>query len=78
MNLPPLRERREDIAPLFQHFARQAAHSLQRPAPELTLERMQVLLAHDWPGNVRELRKMADGLTQGLEISLSNEAAPQD
>ena len=78
VNLPPLRERREDIAPLFQHFARQAAHSLQRPAPELTLERMQVLLAHDWPGNVRELRKMADGLTQGLEISLSNEAAPQD
>ncbi|MDR2299245.1 MAG: sigma-54 dependent transcriptional regulator [Comamonas sp.] len=78
VNLPPLRERKEDIAPLFQHFAKQSAQNLQRPAPELTLERLQVLLAHDWPGNVRELRQLADALTQGLEISLGNEAAPQE
>ncbi len=47
VRLPPLRERRDDIAPLAQQFLKGHA---------ITSEAMQALLAHDWPGNVRELQ----------------------
>ena len=54
LNLPPLRERREDIVPLAEHFA--AKHVTGAgPAPRLSPEAVDALLACDWPGNVREL-----------------------
>ena len=53
--LPPLRERREDILPLAQHFLERYGEENQRDAPELTPEVLDALLVHDWPGNVREL-----------------------
>jgi two-component system C4-dicarboxylate transport response regulator DctD len=65
--LPPLRERREDIPLLFEHFALQAAARHQRPVPELTAGRMQQLMGYDWPGNVRELRNAAERLVLGIE-----------
>jgi two-component system C4-dicarboxylate transport response regulator DctD len=71
VNLPPLRERREDVALLFEHFALQAAARHQRPVAELTPQRLQALLAHDWPGNVRELRNTAERITLGLDAGLS-------
>ncbi|WP_417283112.1 sigma-54-dependent transcriptional regulator [Comamonas sp.] len=67
LNLPPLRERREDVPLLFEHFALQAAARHQRPVPELTAERLNTLMAHDWPGNVRELRNVAERMTLGIE-----------
>ena len=71
VNLPPLRERREDVALLFEHFALQAAARHQRPVAELTPQRLQTLLAHDWPGNVRELRNAAERITLGLDAGIS-------
>jgi len=56
VRLPPLRDRKEDIPILAQHFARQ--ESLQQLGYErlLSPEALSLLLEHDWPGNVRELR----------------------
>jgi transcriptional regulator with PAS, ATPase and Fis domain len=66
--LPPLRERREDIAPLAQFFLRRYGEVHKCPLPDLTNTVMDALKAYDWPGNVRELENtlerlvvMADG-----------------
>lgn len=58
--LPALRERREDIPLLFQHFAVIAANRSGLEAPPLDSQATATLLAHDWPGNVRELRNLAE------------------
>jgi two-component system response regulator AtoC len=55
IHLPPLRERREDVPVLVEHFARRIAQRLDLPDPTITQEAMRVLEAYDWPGNVREL-----------------------
>ena len=65
--LPPLRERREDIPLLFEHFLLQGAARHQRPEPSLDQARLQRLIAYDWPGNVRELRNVADRFVLGIE-----------
>jgi len=52
LRIPPLRERREDIALLVAHFYRQLSPGGEPPPAELLAE----LARHDWPGNVRELR----------------------
>jgi len=54
VNLPPLRERREDIVPLAEHFVAKRATGAG-PAPRLSPEAVDALLTFDWPGNVREL-----------------------
>ena len=64
--LPPLRERREDIPLLFEHFLLQAAARHQRPLPAADPTRQGRLLAYDWPGNVRELRNVADRCVLGI------------
>ena len=66
LELPPLRERREDIALLFEHFLQQSALRFDRPAPALDAQTLAALLAHDWPGNVRELRNVAERFALGL------------
>ena len=66
IELPPLRERREDIPLLFEHFALLAASRYSRAAPELSGAQLADLMAHDWPGNVRELRNVADRFVLGL------------
>jgi len=66
IDLPPLRERREDIPLLFEHFLTQAAERYQRPLPVVEPEEVHGLMAHDWPGNVRELRNAADCFALGL------------
>lgn len=66
LNLPPLRERREDIPLLFEHFVLGAAARYKRPAPVVSGALMQSLMAHAWPGNVRELRNIADRFVLGL------------
>ena len=55
VDLPALRERREDIPLLAEHLLARAAREQGRPAPRLPHEVMSALVAHDWPGNVREL-----------------------
>ncbi len=53
---PPLRERREDIPRLAEHFIREAARRLNRRPPRLAESVARQLAAHDWPGNIRELQ----------------------
>jgi two-component system C4-dicarboxylate transport response regulator DctD len=66
LNLPPLRERREDIPLLFEHFMLGAAARYKRSVPTVPGPLMQSLMAHDWPGNVRELRNIAERYVLGL------------
>ena len=58
--LPPLRDRRDDIPLLYQHFAAEYAALFEIDPPDLSPEDMAALLSHDWPGNVRELRHVAE------------------
>ena len=55
IHLPPLRERRDDILPLTEHFIEQISARIQRPVEGITAAAKDHLLAYDWPGNVREL-----------------------
>jgi DNA-binding NtrC family response regulator len=55
INVPPLRERKNDIPVLADHLLARASHRLQRPLPVLAPDSLALLLARDWPGNVREL-----------------------
>ncbi|MBO9646012.1 MAG: sigma-54-dependent Fis family transcriptional regulator [Pseudacidovorax sp.] len=66
IELPPLRERREDIPLLFEHFTLQAAKRYGQPAPVPDTQALSALLGHAWPGNVRELRNVADRYVLGL------------
>ena len=56
VNLPPLRERRDDIVLLVRTFLDEFNRENQKSVREISPEAMNVLLAYDWPGNVRELR----------------------
>ncbi len=60
LTLPPLRERKEDIPLLAQHFLEQLSVELGRKLDGLTTDAMDALLLHDWPGNVRELRNVLE------------------
>ncbi len=55
LRIPPLRERREDIAPLTVHFLQTINARLGTSLVGLDAEAMRILLAYDWPGNIREL-----------------------
>ena len=56
IHLPPLRERKEDIPLLAQHFLREAATENGKDVATIAPEALELLLAYAWPGNVRELR----------------------
>ena len=66
LELPPLRERREDILQLFEYFLQQSSLRFDRAAPELDNQTLSSLMSHDWPGNVRELRNVAERFALGL------------
>ncbi|MEG3639144.1 sigma-54-dependent transcriptional regulator [Magnetococcus sp. PR-3] len=56
IQIPPLRERKEDLVLLTQHFVNEAFFTLSRPAPELPPELIKLLKTYHFPGNIRELR----------------------
>jgi DNA-binding NtrC family response regulator len=60
IELPPLRERREDIPVLAEHFVALYARKYGKPARAIPAETMRALQAYDWPGNVRALRHAAE------------------
>ncbi|WP_020410582.1 sigma-54-dependent transcriptional regulator [Hahella ganghwensis] len=68
IRIPALRERKEDIAPLFAHFLRQAAAKHNKETPEVSSEEWIILETHDWPGNVRELKNLAERYLLGREF----------
>jgi two-component system response regulator AtoC len=55
VHIPPLRERREDIPVLIEHFARKHSQRVGKRIERVTDEAVAILEGHDWPGNVREL-----------------------
>jgi DNA-binding NtrC family response regulator len=59
LRLPPLRQRREDIALLMAHFMRRYAQEFRRPIPELSTEMQRLFEEYSWPGNLRELDNAA-------------------
>jgi DNA-binding NtrC family response regulator len=56
MTMPPLREHREDIEALVQHFVRQFALKFHKPDMNVSRAAMDAMTGYDWPGNVRELK----------------------
>jgi formate hydrogenlyase transcriptional activator len=60
IQLPPLRDRREDIPLLVRHFARQFARRMNRAIEAIPSETMSVLVAYHWPGNIRELQNLVE------------------
>ncbi len=62
LQVPALRERRADIAPLLHHFTAQLSSRHGVRPPRLTRQVRRVLLQYDWPGNVRELRNVVETL----------------
>jgi hydrogenase-4 transcriptional activator len=61
ITIPPLRERKEDIPALVQHFVKRKARDLKMESvPELSPGAIDTLMAHDWPGNVRELENVVE------------------
>ncbi|MCO8164528.1 sigma-54 dependent transcriptional regulator [Pseudomonas sp. 21LCFQ02] len=66
LELPPLRERREDILQLFEHFLQLSALRFDREPRAIDRQTLSSLMSHDWPGNVRELRNVAERYALGL------------
>ena len=78
LELPPLRERREDIPRLFQHFLLVASARYGKEAPAIPQNANQTLMAFKWPGNVRELRNAAERyvlLGDGCGLQLDDNAS---
>jgi DNA-binding NtrC family response regulator len=77
--LPPLRQRREDIALLARHFVARYAAETKRPVQALAPAALDALMAYDWPGNVRELANMIERavvLCGRTQIQLEDLALP--
>jgi len=72
IDLPRLRDRREDIPLLLAHFTADAAARYRRPVPVWTAQQMAQWQAEDWPGNVRELRNFAERLVLGIVAAPGN------
>lgn len=66
IELPPLRERREDLPMLYDHFLLQAAKRYGKAPPNVPPEQIRALMSHDWPGNIRELRNLAECHALGI------------
>ena len=60
LDIPPLRERLDDLQPLFEHFAALTARRYGMPAPALSPGTLEAARGHGWPGNVRELAHMVE------------------
>lgn len=60
LEIPPLRERPEDIIFLFSHFSRDFSRQYDVPRPEVSDLFLDRLLAYDWPGNVRQLENFTE------------------
>ncbi len=71
LTIPPLRERREDIPVLVDHFLKKYSQSMNKPVRGISRNAMDLLKAHEWPGNVRELQNAMERavlVCQGKEI----------
>ena len=74
IRLPPLRERKDDIGPLFLWFVEQAVERHGRSIPDVSDALIGKLMAFSWPGNVRELKNMAERYVLGMAPELEEAA----
>jgi DNA-binding NtrC family response regulator len=70
IRIPPLRERREDILVLFEHFLRRYAEARGIPPPTLSGDATSAIIGFEWPGNVRQLKNVAERLIVRAERSI--------
>ncbi len=74
LNVPPLRERREDIPLLTRYFVQKHAQRLDRRIESIPTKAMEVLMNYDWPGNIRELQNVIERsviLSPGSELRVA-------
>ncbi len=77
VEIPPLRERPEDIIALAHHFLEQYCHAMNRPHSNITPEALEVLGSYSWPGNVRELENAIErAIVVGKECVVRSEDLP--
>jgi DNA-binding NtrC family response regulator len=74
LTLPPLRERKEDIPLLVNHFLKRFAQEMQSPVESVSPLALQKLMSYDWPGNVRELENK---IQQVVALSPTNVVLPE-
>ncbi|QQE11744.1 sigma-54-dependent Fis family transcriptional regulator [Planctomycetota bacterium] len=74
LHLPSLRERREDIPLLVNHYAQQYAQQLEKPVPSISEDLNMMLMQYDWPGNVRQLINVVQNM---VIISIEPQLDPQ-
>jgi transcriptional regulator with PAS, ATPase and Fis domain len=75
IELPPLRNRREDVPKLVHHFVREVTERMDRPFPGISDAAMEILVEYNWPGNVRELRNLVESM---VVLSPGREIGPRD
>lgn len=75
IDIPALRERREDIPLLANHFLVKYATAMNRPVPRIAAKALDLLLSYQWPGNVRELE---NAIERAMVISREPEIQPTD
>ncbi|MEM8744608.1 MAG: sigma-54-dependent Fis family transcriptional regulator [Pseudomonadota bacterium] len=79
ITVPPLRDRRNDLPALVEHFSRQTSQRYGLPTRRFSQAALARLTAHDWPGNVRELRNVVEHTTLTAPQDLVTEAdLPED
>jgi len=76
VTIPPLRERLDDIGPLFEYYLNLFAVQHRLPRPQLCPTALETLMAHRWPGNVRELRNVAERVV--LKAGAGDRIRPSD
>ena len=78
LELPPLRQRKEDILPLAQLFIEQYARQIGCPAPVMSSESKNLFLSYPWPGNVREMMNAVEHALIVCESEITNHDLPID
>jgi len=79
LRVPPLRERRDDIPLLVDHFVRLYAKKNDRPIPKVSVTEMERLMAYSWPGNVRQLEHVIErSVILNRDAELNNIRLPVD
>jgi len=71
--LPPLRERREDIPLLIDHFLKKLSEDHRRPARRFSKKSLDLLMNYDWPGNVRELENVVERVVALTDVETIEE-----
>ncbi len=75
IHLPPLRDRKEDISLLTEHFLRRACQEMKRPLMKISEEALKHLVNYHWPGNVRELSNLIE---RAVVLAKTDTIVPDD